>query len=87
MKSFIVKMNFISYVNIRGSRWLYTSHANSKMLIESDTFSHGYHCIFDGVEIVCHSLVIEAFFQMKVNFASEIRILSSLWYNWHLHLA
>ena len=61
-KSFKVKMNFISYVHIRGSRWLYTFHANCKMLIESDTFSHGYHCIFDGVEIVCHSLATKAFF-------------------------
>lgn len=41
-------------------------HVPCEMLIKSDTFSHGYHCIFDGVEIVCHSLVTEASSKRKL---------------------
>lgn len=62
-------------------------HVSCEMLIDSDTFSHGCTIASLMEEKLYMSFTIEAFFQMKVNFASEFRILSSLWYNWHLHLA
>jgi alpha/beta superfamily hydrolase len=56
----MVKMNFLSHVNIRGSRWLYTSHAKCQLTVI--LFSHGCTIASLVEEKLYMSFTIEAFF-------------------------